>query len=84
MLEKAKEKWWLNGETALELLSGIAPVRGKLELSKRFHEGGGGSAGEERGGGVEKAGKRRRAESVCASTNPQVSHTAEVQALMQM
>lgn len=49
--------------------AGFAPVRGRLEESKRDHEAGGGSVGEERGDeGVEKEGESRRAKVLYAST----------------
>lgn len=55
-------------EAAWRKSSGIAPVRGRLEVSQRDHEAGGDSAGEKRGDGVEKEGESHRAEGFCAST----------------
>lgn len=49
---------------------GFAPVRGRLEVSKRDREAGGGSAGEERCDRVEREGQSHRAEGLYASTQP--------------
>lgn len=57
-------------EDAWRKSSGIAPMRGRLEVSKMDHEAGGGSAGEERSDRVEEEGQSHRAEELNASTQP--------------